>query len=78
MTLEEQRDKIIQELETLNAKVARQNSVGFIFMTGIIYGVGFVVGSAILATLTLGFLLPLFSDIPWIRDTFMRGAALVR
>lgn len=77
MSLEEQRKEIIEELQMLNQKVSRQNSLSFIFGTGIIYGIGFVVGSAIIATIALGFVVPFFEDIPWVRDTFQRGAALL-
>lgn len=77
MALEDQRDTIIEQLEVLNKKVARQNSIGFIFMTGVIYGIGFVVGSAILATIALGILLPYTSNVPWIQSTFERGAAIM-
>ena len=77
MNMENQRDTIIEQLEKLNKKVSRQNSVGFIFMTGIIYGIGFVVGSVIIATIAIGIFLPYFSDIPWMVTTFQRGASLM-
>ena len=76
--LGEQREEIIAQLEVLNKAVARQNSVRHIFMTGIIYGIGFVVGSVILATIVLGILVPFVQDIPWLADTFERGAGLMR
>lgn len=77
MSLEEQRSEIIEQLEVLNAMVKKQNSVRHIFITGIIYGIGFVVGSAILATIALGILGPLLGNIPWIHDTFQAGAELM-
>ncbi|MCE9541273.1 hypothetical protein K8R03_01785 [Candidatus Kaiserbacteria bacterium] len=77
MDMDHQRDTIIEQLEKLNKKVSRQNSVGFIFMTGIIYGVGFVIGSAVIATIALGLLLPYFSDIPWVASTFARGSTIM-
>ncbi len=76
-SLYEQRDEIIVHLAELNAAVKKQNSVTHIFLTGIIYGVGFVVGSTILATIAIGVFLPFFSDIPWVRDTFMRGSSIM-
>lgn len=76
--IEEQRDKIIEELELLNGEMVKQNSVKHIFMRGIIYGVGFFIGSAILATIALGALAPWLGQIDWIRDTFTRGEEMVR
>jgi len=73
MNLEEQRDKIIDELIKLNEKVERQLSFGRMFYVGIIYGVGFFIGSAILATIALGVLAPIFGDIPFVHDIFTRG-----
>jgi len=77
MSLEEQREEIIGQLGVLNAMVKKQNSVRHIFMTGIIYGVGFVVGSAILATITLGIIGPLVGQIPWVHDTYEAGSTLM-
>lgn len=73
MNLEEQRDKIIEELEKLNDKVERQLSFGRMFYVGIIYGIGFFIGSAILATVALGILAPVFGEIDLVRDIFTRG-----
>ena len=74
--MEDQRDKIIEQLELLNAKMAKQNSIKHIFMTGIIYGLGLFIGSAILATLALGILSPWFGEIDWVKDNYERGASL--
>lgn len=62
----------------LNKQVARQNSLSRMFVAGIVYGVGFFIGSAILATIALGIVAPLFTDIGWISEPFSRGAALER
>ncbi len=71
-----QRDKIIEQLEELNEKMARQISIKRTFLAGIMYGVGFFVGSAILATIALGILGPWFSEIDWVRENFERGTSL--
>ncbi len=76
MDMHEQRDSIIEQLESLNTKMARQNSIKHIFLTGLIYGVGFVIGSTIIATIAIGVLSPWIGEIDWIRDNFERGASL--
>ncbi len=74
----DQHAKIVSELEMLNAQMRKQNSVRRVFVLGIVYGIGFVVGSVIIATIGLGVTVPMLEDIPWIRATFERGAALPR
>jgi hypothetical protein len=76
MSLEEQREEIIVQLEQLNAAVKTQNSIRHIFMTGVIYGVGFFLGSAVIATIAFGIFAPWIGQIGWIRDNFTRGAEL--
>jgi len=76
MDIEKQEDKIIEQLETLNEKMAEQNKVRRIFVTGIIHGVGFFIGSAIIATIAFGVLSPWFGKIEWVRDNFERGASI--
>lgn len=68
--LMEQRDHIIHNLEILNAKVARQMSFRFIFITGMISGLGFVVGTTVIGAIALGILSQLFGDVPVVRDLF--------
>lgn len=77
MTLEDQRDKIIENLELLNHQVARQNSFGRMLVIGVIYGIGFFFGSAIIATIAFGILGPWFGQIEWIRSAFETGAAIL-
>lgn len=69
-------DVIIEELKSLNEKIEEQKSLKRIFLKGVIYGVGFFVGSAILATILLGFLRPWVSQIDWARENFERGSSL--
>lgn len=68
--------KILSQLETLTADTVRRNSFKGIFLTGIIYGVGFFVGSAILATIALGFVGPWVAEIDWVKENFERGSSL--
>lgn len=76
MDIEEQRDKITEQLIKLNSQMSAQNSIRHTFARGIIYGIGFFVGSAIVATIVLGILSPWIGKIEWIRDNFERGASL--
>lgn len=78
MELEEQRDKIIEQLELLNSKMVWQNSVKHIFVTGIIYGVGFFIGSAVLATIALGVLGPIFGKNEWVRSNYETGTSILK
>ncbi len=78
MDLENQRDKIIEQLELLNAKMDRQGSTVQILKMGVIYGIGFFIGSAILAVIALGVLGPLFGEIEWVRNNFETGAEILR
>ncbi len=75
---EDQHAKIIEQLTLLNKQVAKTNSFSRMLVIGIIYGIGFVIGSAIIATLTLGIFAPWFAEIPWIRSTFESGNSIVR
>lgn len=78
MELDNQRDKILEQLQALNLKIAKQLAVKQIFLTGIIYGIGFFVGSAILATIALGVFGPMVAKIPWVQENFERGASILR
>jgi hypothetical protein len=68
--------EVVEQLELLNKKVAEQNTIRRIFFTGIIYGIGFFIGSAIIATLAFGILSPWLGKIEWVHDNFERGASL--
>ena len=70
--------QIIEQLEKLNAQVARQNSIRRVFAVGVVYGIGFFVGSAVIATIALGIFGPYFGQIPWVRNAFETGLQLKR
>lgn len=74
MDTEIQREKIVVELEALNEKIDRQMSIGRIFGTGVIYGVGFFIGSVIIASIAFSIFAPWVGQIDWIRDNFERGS----
>ena len=76
-TSEEPKDKVIEQLEILNARMERQSKVGRIFFTGIVYGVGFFIGSAIIATIALGIFGPIFGEVGWVEEKFKRGSEIL-
>lgn len=77
MDEQEGQEKIIENLEELNDQVGRQNSTMHMLWMGIVYGVGFVLGSAILATILIGFFGPYIAQIPWIHMWFEAGSQLL-
>lgn len=68
---------IIEQLVLLNKQLKRQNSLVRMLFVGIIYGIGFFIGSAIIATIALGIFGPWFAQIPWVRAAFEAGSALL-
>lgn len=78
MNIEEQNKKIIEQLEILNSGIKRQNSIRHIVTTGVIYGIGFFIGSAIIATIALGILGPIFGKISWVEENFERGTEILQ
>lgn len=78
MELENQRDKIIEQLEELNIKIEQQSTIKYLLTTGIIYGIGFFIGSAILATIVLGILGPIFGKIEWVKTNYEAGTSILK
>lgn len=77
MEIQDQRDKIIEQLEALNEKMDRQNSVKRTFFMAILYGVGFFIGSAVIATIALGIFGPMVGKIGWVEENFQRGTEIL-
>ncbi|PIQ35950.1 MAG: hypothetical protein COV32_01600 [Candidatus Yonathbacteria bacterium CG10_big_fil_rev_8_21_14_0_10_43_136] len=71
-------DEVIVQLKSLNVKLAQQNTIQRILITGVIYGIGFFLGSAIIATIALGVFGPTIAKIPWVQENFDRGSAILR
>ena len=78
MDVKDEQGQLIEEMAELKEEVAQQNSLSWMFVRGMVYGVGFVIGSAIIATILIGLFSPWLADIPWVRDTFETGEALLR
>ena len=77
MDAERGQEMIIEELKQLNRQITRQTSLWRRFVGGLLYGMGFVLGSAILATIVIGVFGPWIGDIPWVRNAFEAGAHLL-
>lgn len=69
--------QILSELQEVNRELRRQNSLWHILSVGVIYGIGFFIGSAILATILFGIIGPLFADLPWVQDAYEQGNRLM-
>ncbi len=68
----EQHKQIIDQLESLNEKIARQNSWRHIFTAALVYGVGFVIGSTILASILASAFLPILQRAPYMHGFLNR------
>lgn len=72
---EGQREQIIAHLARLNTNVERQMSLSYGLRNGVVYGLGFVVGSTLLTAFIVTFDLTFFGDtlfgnvIAWIVQT---------
>jgi hypothetical protein len=64
----EQHQQIIDELKGLNDKLGRQNSWRHVFAASLVYGVGFVIGSTILASILASMFLPILQKAPYMRE----------
>ena len=78
MNAQEQNEEIIQQLVILNASIHKQNSKIHIMENGIIYGIAFFIGSAIIATIALGILGPIFGKISWVGENFEKGTSILK
>lgn len=69
--------EVIAQLGALNEKTARQNSFRRVFSVGIVYGLGFFIGSAIIAVIALGILGPVVGKWRWVGDSYEKGATIL-
>jgi uncharacterized membrane protein len=67
---------IIEQLQKLNKSVDKQNSIRHMFNVGVVYGIGFFIGSAVIATIALGIIGPIAGKISWLRNSFQAGQSL--
>lgn len=66
-------EEVIEQLEKLNEETAKSHSLKRQFLVGVVYGVGFVVGSAIIASILIGLFTPLLSHVPIVQNFFNSG-----
>jgi hypothetical protein len=59
---EVERDSVVRHLAALNANVELQMSLWYAFRNGLMYGVGFIIGSTVLTALVVSFVLTFMSD----------------
>lgn len=76
MDNEKQMAEVIEQLENVNARLEKQLSMRRMFVTGVVYGLGFFLGSAILATIALGVLAPYFGQFSWVKNSYETGTSL--
>lgn len=74
----QQENEIVAELKGIHAEIAGQRSFRHAFVIGVISGIGFFVGSVIIATIALGLFGPFFSNVQWIHQSYEAGAAFKR
>ena len=74
METDTQHEEIIEQLKILNKAVRKQNAVSHILMTGVLYGLGAFLGSAVIATILFGLLAPYVGHITWVRESYERGS----
>ncbi len=78
MNIEEQNEQIIKQLIVLNGSIRKQSSVMYNIRIGMIYGIGFFIGSAIIATIALGIFGPMLGKVSWIGDNFSKGNSILQ
>ncbi len=76
--MEHQQETLIAELKKLNTQILAERSLKRVFLKGIAYGVGFFVGSAILAVIAVGIFGPLIANISWVEESFERGNTILQ
>ena len=68
----QQEREAIEHLKKINEQLTKQNSFSHMFLVGIIYGVGFFLGSVVLATIAFEVVAPFFAGT-WIGNLFWNG-----
>jgi len=58
--VQEQRDRLVEVLESLEKLTKRQTSIKFIFLKGTIYGLGTVIGATLLISILSFFFVQVF------------------
>lgn len=75
---DEQYQGILAHLEAIRTELQHDHALVRLFARGVVYGIGFFLGSAIIATILLGIFGPWVAEIGWIRNAFVTGTSLVK
>jgi hypothetical protein len=75
-TPKDKQAQILKELKSIRKVLEHQKTPKRVFMHGIIHGIAFFIGSAIIATILLGIFGPYFAEIDWIAETYIQGTEL--
>lgn len=78
MELGSQERDILSELRAINGRLARQNSLVHMLWSGLVYGIGFFIGSAIIATIIIGVFGPIIARIPVVNNAFTAGKSIIQ
>lgn len=70
--------EILKELQLANKQLRLQNALWRVLLVGVVYGIGFFIGSVILATIAFGVFGPWFGRVHWIERAFTTGTQLSR
>lgn len=75
---DEQYQGLLAQLEAIQRELRHDHALLRLFARGVVYGIGFFLGSVIIATILLGIFGPWVAEIGWIRNAFVTGASLVK
>ena len=77
MDIEQWRADIARGVQQLNAQLQRQNSFKQRFLDGVVYGVGFVIGSVLVASVLIGLLSPWLKQLPFVQGLYQSGQQVI-
>jgi hypothetical protein len=70
--------ELIRHIDALTVQMEKRNSLWYTLLWGVFYGVGFVIGSVVLATILIGIFLPFVRTIPGIQQAFQSGVGVIQ
>jgi hypothetical protein len=61
-------ERVVKNLEKINAKMEKQTQLGHMLYAGVIHGIGIVAGSTIFAVVIISVVVQIFGDLPIVGD----------